>query len=148
MKNYLLLTLLLSVIGLGSGCQSFRQALHQERFETSPARATRFAIKVVNDSTVELALFEHEARVLAIVPAHEVKTIYVNLEYYDQNFKVVMFAKPITMAMGGKYIPRQTFYFRNYRYDSVYGSGWGAPENEIYVWGINDNTFKQLGWSW
>ncbi len=158
MKNYLLsvrlllLALLLGVAGFGGGCatspgRAFYQALHQGRFETLPGRITPFAVPIVNNTTNEFAVTSHFSQeVLVIVHPHETRTVFTHLEYYEQYFKVTFFVRPVSSTLAGKYIPSKTVVFQNYRYDPVYGSGWGAPQNEVYVWPVSDETFKYRSW--
>lgn len=127
---------------LGTGCVNI------PRLTTLDKHASPFQVKVKNDSSLELLVFQHEREPLTVVPPHEVRTVYVNLDYYDQNYSVVLFARPTSIPLDGKKIPARRFVFTNYRYDPVYGSGWGRPQNETYVWPIDDNTFKQNGWFW
>ena len=151
-RSLVMMALLLVVASFGGGCatspgHAFYQALHQPRFETLPGRVTPFAVPIVNNTTNDLVVTSHFSQeVLTIVPPHETRTVFTHLEYYEQYFKVTLFVKPLYGTMLGKFIPNKTVVFQNYRYDAVYGSGWGTPQNEVYVWTITDETFKYRSW--
>ncbi len=104
-----------------------------------PSHAT---VKVENtlDKTT-LAIFAREDKIITIVPPHEIRTVHVELDYYQQDYHLILFAKP-SEDMAGKELAKGSFRFSNYRYyDAVYGQNFGAVRPETKVWVIRRNDF-------
>jgi len=145
------LPLLLAGLALlsGFGCAT------QERFYTitqnadgkfyTPNGDRRFpsalSIKVENTTDKSIALFVREDRVIVSVPPHQLRTIEAGLDYNQENYRFILFAKIVGDEMKGKELAKREFFFRNYRqFDQVYGPGWGpaVPETKIWVIGLAD----------
>ncbi|MEI6345627.1 MAG: hypothetical protein WCO79_00080 [bacterium] len=136
---------------LSVGCAG----LQQERFYSitqnadgkfyAPNGEQRFpsalSIKVENTTDNTIAVFTREDRVIVLVPPHQLRTIEADLDYNQENYRFILFAKIAGDEMKGKELAKREFVFRNYRqYDQVYGSGWGpvVPETKFWVIGIAD----------
>lgn len=134
---------------LGVGCAT------QERFYSitqasdgkfyTPTGERRYpssaSVKVENTLDKDIEVFAREDRVITIVPAHQLRTVYVALDYYEQGFRAVLFARIVGDTMKGKELAKNDFRFANYSYDPVYGSGWGTPTPETKEWTIYEKDF-------
>jgi hypothetical protein len=135
---------------LGAGCAT------QERFYSltqapdgkfyTPEGNRRFpsaaTVKVENTLGKEIAVFAREDRIITIVPPHQLRTVEVALDYNQQNYRLVLFAKIVDDTMQGKELAKQAFSFSNYYYDPVYGPGWGAARPETKLWVIRQSDFR------
>ncbi len=140
---------------LGVGCAGLRQerfyALTQAadgKFYT-PAGEQRLpspaTVKVENTTDKSIAVFAREDRVIALIPPHQLRTVEVALDYNQLNYRLILFAKIADDTMQGKELAKQSFIFSNYRYDAVYGPGWGMPTPETKLWVIRNGDFKPQG---
>lgn len=148
-------SLLLLAAGLacifGVGCTTPQDTVYSltqapdGKFYT-PAGDRRFpspaTVKVENTTEKTIAIFAREDRVIVTIPPHQLRTVEVSLEYYQQNYTAVLFAKILDDPMRGKELAKRAFVFRNYRFDPVYGPGWGAATPETKLWVIYAADFK------
>lgn len=137
---------------LGAGCAGIQQdrfyALTQAadgKFYT-PAGEQRFpsaaTVKVENTTDKSIAVFAREDRVITLIPPHQLRTVEVALDYNQVNYRLILFARIADDTMQGKELAKQSFVFSNYRYDAVYGPGWGMPTPETRLWVIRSGDFK------
>jgi|GEM_PF-3114230 len=108
----------------------------EQRF---PSAAT---VKVENTLDKTIAIFAREDRMIVSIPPHELRTVEVSLEYYQVGYRLMLFAKVVDEPMRGKELAKQVFTFSNYRFDPVYGYGWGSPTPETKLWVIRQGDFK------
>lgn len=136
----------------GIGCAG----LQQERFYAltqapdgkfyTPSGERRFpspaTVKVENTTEKTIAIFAREDRIIVLVPPHQLRTVEVALDYYQENYRLMLFAKIPEDSMRGKEFAKKDFFFRNHSYDPVYGPGWGSPTPETKLWVIRQGDFK------
>lgn len=102
---------------------------------------TAASVKVENTQNKSIGIFVREDRLVVIVPPHELRTIQVALDYYQEGYRLVLFARVMGETMQGKEFAKREFYFRNDRSDPVYGAGWGSPVPETKIWVIGAGDF-------
>lgn len=104
---------------------------------TGPAKqkyVSPFTIRVYNGSSKSVIISEREDEVITVVPSGTVRTIYVNLDYTQNNERCHLFVR----AEGHQKISVADFYFANVRYSDVNGYGFGAPYRENKDWNIRE----------
>lgn len=137
---------------LGAGCSGLLQDRHYSLTQApdgkfyTPAGEQRLpsaaTVKVENTTEKTIAIFVREDKVIVLVPPHELRTVEVALDYYQENYRTILFARIMDDTMQGKEFAKQSFVFRNYSYDQVYGRGWGMPTPETKLWVIRKADFK------
>ncbi|MEK7645285.1 MAG: hypothetical protein AAB391_03135 [Patescibacteria group bacterium] len=138
---------------LGVGCAGLRQ----ERFYSltqaadgkfyDPTGEQRFpsAATVRVENTLEkgtIEVFVREDKNVVLIPPKSFRTVHVQLDYYQQGYVAVLFARILDDNTPGRTLAKRAFIFQNARHnDRVYGQDFGPVIPETKVWIVKREEF-------